>query len=105
MNVHSRILIFFNSICFLNYGIANLSEGCEGTRKFQCKLPFNSNGKMHYSCIQEGNEKRWCATEIDTTNSKLKAWGNCTESCSTKDAGCFYRIRHILSSIKPKCDD
>ena len=89
MNIHIGILIFLNSICFLNYGIANQSEGCEGTRTFQCKFPFKFKGDTHNSCIQEGNEKLWCATEIDTTNSELKKWGNCIEPCSTKDTGYF----------------
>ena len=89
MNIHIEIFIFLSSICFLNYAVANQSEDCEGTRKFQCKFPYEFNGKTHNSCIQEGNEKMWCATEIDTTNSNLKEWGNCTESCSTKDTGCF----------------
>ena len=87
MNIHIGILIFLNSICFLTYGIAHKSGGCEGTRKFQCKFPFKFNGKTHNSCTKDGDEKLWCATEIDATNSNLKDWGYCTESCSTRDTG------------------
>ena len=87
MNNHIGILIFLNSICFLTYGIAYKSGGCEGTRKYHCKFPFKFNGKTHHSCTKDGNEKLWCATEIDATNSNLKDWGYCTESCSTRDTG------------------
>lgn len=99
MIIHIEIFIFFYSICFLNYGIAIQSEGCEGTRKFQCIFPFKFNGKTHNSCTKYGDEKLWCATEIDTTNSNLKEWGNCTKSCSTRDTGYFLMRSTFTSSI------
>ena len=53
--------------------------------KAPCIFPFKYKGEIYNTCIKDGYEEFWCATDVDDNSLELKHYGYCYEGCPTED--------------------